>query len=541
MYLIFDAQEENLYDIFKTLSYDDIKNSLELKIYNRGLEYFKSDCKSDVEFNQDKTKLTATVYGTDDYNITLSFNKGKVQGSCTCPYGGVCKHQAAVLLYAINKLAEIDIPTQEKNKESIHSHLQSLSKSELIALVEKYAPKEFFTTISNQFVDTDSAQQIIQKVERKIQQILKNENLLYDIGDFSNAIDKEIKKLSGLELSLKEEIESLIFYMMQEIDNAFDEGYLYDDYSDYCYYPSSDFDKFVVRYAASIEGQAKISFLAKLDSIICEQNYDTFSDWRKIVESAFDKKDLPELKKSLIQTHKDISRELAEEYYDHVSDLMSFDEKEIVLTTLVENNSKRLIELAELYNINNQLDQAIGILKTWLQGKSSHWGDEPVYSLYLDLLQKGEHELLGAAREAISGCPTDSMLKKIVTMIPSHSTEYEKLLEKNNAGDFLKYLESEKRLPEAFELIKRKPTISDYQQYDFFKKHKTIFPKDAAIYFSNVIDKNLNGTGDSYYEAIAEAIRHLMKINSKQADKYLLDIRTNYKRRRNLIALLEKI
>jgi len=83
-------------------------------------------------------------------------------------------------------------------------------------------------------------------------------------------------------------------------------------------------------------------------------------------------------------------------------------------------------------------------------------------------------------------------------------------------------------------------SIADYQQYDFFKKHKTIFPEDAAIYFSKIIDANLSGTGDHYYEAIAEAIRHLMKINSKQADKYLLDIRANYKRRRNLIALLEK-
>ena len=76
---------------------------------------------------------------------------------------------------------------------------------------------------------------------------------------------------------------------------------------------------------------------------------------------------------------------------------------------------------------------------------------------------------------------------------------------------------------------------------DFFKKHKSIFSEDAAIYFSKVINENLNGTGDRYYEAIAEAIRHLMKVNPKQANKYLLDIRTNYKRRRNLIALLERI
>ena len=175
MYFLFDAQEENLYDVFKTLSDDDIKDSFELKIYNRGREYFKSNCVSDVEFNQDKTKLTASVCGNDDYNITLSLNKGEVQGACSCPYGDICKHQAAVLLYAINNLAEIDIPAPEKNKKSIQSHLQSLSKNELIALVEKYAPKEFFTTISNQFADTGSAQQIFRKVELKIQQILENE------------------------------------------------------------------------------------------------------------------------------------------------------------------------------------------------------------------------------------------------------------------------------------------------------------------------------------------------------------------------------
>ena len=66
-----------------------------------------------------------------------------------------------------------------------------------------------------------------------------------------------------------------------------------------------------------------------------------------------------------------------------------------------------------------------------------------------------------------------------------------------------------------------------------------LFPEDAAICFGQVIEKNLQKTGDRYYEAIADAIRHLSVINGVKSNEYLFDIRTNYKRRRNLISLLE--
>jgi|GEM_PF-2752519 len=541
MYFLFDTGEQTLYDIFKAFSEDGIKESLELRIYSRGLEYFKYGCVSNVEFNRGKTKLTAAVRGSDDYTVVLTLNEGEVRGSCTCPYGGICKHQAAVLLYAVNNLSEIDISIQDNTKESIHEYLQSLSKNELISLVEKYAPEQFFTAISNKFADTGTAQHIFGKIERNIRRLFKNEQLLYDIGSFSHALDGEIEKLSGLEALLQKEIEGLIFYLMEQIESAFDEGYLYDDYRDSYYYPSPDFDEFVARYAASLEGKSRISFLSGLDSVISGQSYDTFQDWTRIAQSVFDKDDLPGLKQSFVQIYKDISVGLADEYYGQVCGLMTFEEKEAVLVILAENNSKRLIELAELYDANNHPGQAIRILKTWLQNRNSHYGDENVYFLYLDLLQKGGYELSGIAGEVVWECPTNSMLKKVVSLLPSKSAAYEQVLEQKDAGEFLVYLEKEKRLAEALELIKRTPDIADYQQYDFFKKYKVSFPEDAARCFAKVIDENLAGAGNHYYEAVAGAIRHLMKIDPDQANRLLCGIRTNYRRRRNLIALLEKI
>ena len=90
-------------------------------------------------------------------------------------------------------------------------------------------------------------------------------------------------------------------------------------------------------------------------------------------------------------------------------------------------------------------------------------------------------------------------------------------------------------------MIKRKTDISESLIHEFFRAHKMIFPDDATTYFSKVIDKNLKETGDHYYEAIADSLRQLVKVNRPKANEYLNNIRTNYKRRRNLIALLDRL
>jgi len=96
-------------------------------------------------------------------------------------------------------------------------------------------------------------------------------------------------------------------------------------------------------------------------------------------------------------------------------------------------------------------------------------------------------------------------------------------------------------LPEALALIKRSKNIWDTRVFDFFKKHKKNFLADAEKFFGDEINKNLEYAGDSYYHTIADNIQQLKQVNSSLAAEYLVNIRLNYKRRRNLMSILSKL
>ncbi len=544
MHTLFSTSKNTLHAFFSSLSPDDIRDCCSPPVYKRGEDYFESDCVSQATYNEGKTLLKAVVNGNDDYTVTIMLSGGKVSGLCTCPYDGVCKHMVATMLYVINDESEIELESSDDKdtKSQFHQYLQTLSKDELVALVEKFATAQFRTEVKNKFTNTSTAYETFRKVERKITQLFKNAYLMHNPGNFSDALDNELVKLSGLEKPLQKEIEELLFHIMEEIESAFDNGYLYEDYNDYNYEASTVFKNFVTGYVSSLSNDEKTAFLANLDVALNEQSYDTFGVLRDVANSAFSDDDLPHLKKVLMGDYQDISQELAGKYYDRVSGSLSYDEKAAVLSVLMGHSSKRTIELATLYDAHGNLPKAIDTLKTWLvANQGSYYHNEDVYSLYLDLLKKGNYDLFEAAAEAIVNSPTNTMLSKAISVTGGGSIRYEQLLEQKNAGEMLRYLEKTNRLSEALALIKRKNNIYEDQVYEFFRTHKLVFPGDASEYFCKVIDKNLQGTGDRYYEAIADAIRQLMKADLAKANEYLNSIRTNYQRRRNLIAILRNL
>ena len=151
-----------------------------------------------------------------------------------------------------------------------------------------------------------------------------------------------------------------------------------------------------------------------------------------------------------------------------------FDDDKYFLDLLSENSEERIIELTVLHDTYGNLSKAIETLNVWLTASSNR--HEKARTLYLDLLAKGNHDLSDAASDAIINCPTDTMLSKIVSFINDHPARYELLLEEKNADAMLRYLQKDKRLPEALDLIKRKPNISESLLNEFFRAHKMIFP-----------------------------------------------------------------
>ena len=542
MHTLFSTSKKNLHVFFNSLSDDDIRDCCSPAIFRRGEEYFDDDCVDQAAYNKEKTALKAIVAGNDDYTVNIVLADGKVSGSCTCPYDDVCKHLVATLLYAADIL---EIETEENSVEDtgnrFQDYLQTLSKDELVILVEKYAPDHFRTEVKNKFADAGSAHNVFRKVEQKIHKLLENNYLMNNFYEFNQAMDSELAKLSGFEKPLQTELEKFLFEIMEKIDDAIDDGELYEYDDESGYEPSSFFIDFFTGFATSLGKVQKTAFLAKLDGVLADQSYDTFYRLRDAVTSMFTDDELPHLKKELMAGYQHFSKELVGKYYERVCHLLVYQEKTDILEMLSERNSDRIIELATLHDANGELPKAVETLKDWLAvNNGSYSRHENVHTLYLDLLKKGNYELSDTAAEIIVHCPTHTMLMKIVSAT-GDPARFEKLLEQKNAGEMLLYLQKEERLPEALALIKRKSNISDSLLYDFFKTHKSVFPDEATAYFSKIIDANLPNTGDKYYEAITDALRHMMTSDLTKANEYINLIRTNYKRRGNLMKMLDRL
>ncbi len=107
MLLVTHAAESMMDDFTKGLEHE-LRDSFEPHIFSRGKNYFQEGLvgKLNVETQKDGIlQVTAVVYGSEEYETSLSFNPdASFSGfECTCPYDDLCKHSAAVGLAFIEQ------------------------------------------------------------------------------------------------------------------------------------------------------------------------------------------------------------------------------------------------------------------------------------------------------------------------------------------------------------------------------------------------------------------------------------------------------
>ena len=75
------------------LTLEDIRKLCTESSFERGKEYFKMG--RVINLKQLGDKITATVKGTDDYQITIYTEKNVISAACTCPYnwGGLFERE----------------------------------------------------------------------------------------------------------------------------------------------------------------------------------------------------------------------------------------------------------------------------------------------------------------------------------------------------------------------------------------------------------------------------------------------------------------
>jgi uncharacterized Zn finger protein len=103
--------------------------------YERGEQYV--DAVTDLRHLPDGA--TATVHGSESYQIRLSWSASGLTGDCSCPYaqeeGEFCKHCVAVGLVLIDAAEDEAEDTQDAGDDALRRYLSSLQHAELVDLL----------------------------------------------------------------------------------------------------------------------------------------------------------------------------------------------------------------------------------------------------------------------------------------------------------------------------------------------------------------------------------------------------------------------
>lgn len=120
------------------ISIENILSIAPSKIYQRGLDYYRSN--KIVRIERKNNDISAEVEGSNGeiYEVSIDFDKnGNVKFyDCDCPYDGgpICKHIVAVLLKLSEDDVQYNLPLEEM--------LESLTKEKLIKLIVDLANKD---------------------------------------------------------------------------------------------------------------------------------------------------------------------------------------------------------------------------------------------------------------------------------------------------------------------------------------------------------------------------------------------------------------
>lgn len=405
---LLDTSSTDLKESLDNIFEDDIESCCDYKIFNRGYEYFESGLVEYASIEETNNLFQASVNGSYEYEVEIYQQEDKIYGTCTCPYGGaVCKHVVAVLLYVLDEGVD-NIPVQrvikviaKEDDVTLDEHLKQLSKSELIKLVKKYIPDDFVLQLQNKKTDKKDALVIFQRVEKKINGFFNDHELLWEPSGMESALLKQLKKLSGFENIIADEMGELFVSIMEKVNSAFDEGYLYvDDYYDDGYFESSDFNQLVIDYTSHLPIEQKIKYLEKLDNTLKMMSYDTFEEIAVLMPSSISVSESSQLCDYLVTNEQALSDSLLSRLYNNIEKQLADDQKERLLIKLSGINQNHFISLITLLIRLSKYSEAYKHIEQYLD-RSNGYVNEEILNYYLDLCIKTNGSINDVARKVL--------------------------------------------------------------------------------------------------------------------------------------------
>lgn len=160
------------------------KSNFKKHILERGFDYFCSDAVEEIEISKDG--VTATVCGSEDYEVEIAFEKKGISDMyCSCPYaagGNNCKHMAAVLFAWEEKEGLLEGEGELK----LHAYIPEKRTDEEIEELLEQAEEWQLKTFVSHVLHRDERQIVVLKT------LLNIEFAERDMGQLKRRIDATI-------------------------------------------------------------------------------------------------------------------------------------------------------------------------------------------------------------------------------------------------------------------------------------------------------------------------------------------------------------
>lgn len=530
--------DEHLYEYLKSLDPDDVEDITGKTIYYRGLDYSEDGLVSKMRF-ESNSKLIATVSGSSNYKIEILKENDEIFASCNCPYAhsGACKHIAAVLIdISERKLPEMpEFETKSQKRDgSFREYLSHITKEKLIDLVDEFAPESYKNKIEMKSASKDEVLDQFEVLRNDFEYVLEDEELLHAPYEFSNELDRLLEELSSFWESAPQETGDLLIYLMNSIRELNDEGYLYVDYPEE-WFETDSFDSYIAEFANQLEGDIRIKFILDIEAIYNSTSY--FGAYQKI-SSNLTANDLSALKNRIIESVENGKHVDFKYTYEKVKHLLTIEEKANILEKL-KSYTDYFIEYLSFLKQQKQYKKGKELIENYLKEEKHYHIEQKIFEYWFDFLYLLNIVIFEPAKKALQMSSNKEMLKVILKYLPDEAKTFEQILEEKAPTQLLEYYEDTDRLKDGVNLINRSNIYESYV-YEFFSRHKKEFPKSAEKHFIKRIMSNLEHTGDSYYINIASTLKDLQTINPTKSRQLAIMIRTEYKRRKNLIGRISQ-
>lgn len=566
-YLFSLKPNQTISEGIKSLSKFQISGLSYNSVVQRGYEYLSAGAVyPNIEISIGKYELEVSGnYG--EYEVVIEQTDEKVYGSCDCPYEeATCKHIIAVLLHLQNhvqthRLQEADITEAviakaEKSKNDFEKYVHNLPIEKLRNLVLEFAPEHFRKEIT---ITKTAAKGNTQKVEKafrtaaiKLHGLFNGE--LYGIDAFEEDSEQALEKLRPFWKILPKKVTDELVNFINNVEEAFDDNQLYDDYGDAAY-EGHDFSKYVGKFIGTIPNAERKDAIQRIMETHDNLNYGCFDNIATDIFEAIPNRDLSQFATIAVELNyfNYINGQNGLKCYERLQPYLTDNQQKLILIEQ-SHNAYFNFALAKYYEAKLNYQKAYEVLASLLNK------EQPTFHRFLrnrsNIKNKQFQMIIRLCDNHLGGKNTldwiekynavEASIESFQTAIkhrPEKRTDFENYFETHHVTTFAKILEAENRLNQVVQLFKRHEQSfrNGDTIYQFFQRHKTLFSDDAIIVFNKELEIYLKEAKQKHYEKVAEILEELQSLLSTNVFRSIvLEIKSKYYRRTSLMGILKR-